>query len=138
VEPEKVDYAALAEKIERFAAAYEEEVPRLRYENLRPPKEDRAKVRARGEAAEALLERAEEELPPGFSLLPVSFVRRSLIGVGAECCSLLYRELRRDRLKRLPPGADQGAALMQQAVESAHRLRDYGPEMSRAERLLEG
>jgi len=137
VEPEAVDYAALAKTIESLAAAYEEEVPRLEYERLRPTPEDRAKVRTREEAAQALLERAEEELPPGMDLLPVSLARRALIGVTSECRSLLYQELRRDRFKRLPKGPDRGAALMEQAVESARRLRDHGPEMRRAERLVE-
>jgi len=132
-----VDYVALAATIEQLSAVYEEEVPRLDYEKLRPTPEDRAKVRAREAAAQALLDRAEDELPAGIDLLPVSLARRALLGVTSECRSLLYGQLRRDRFKRLPKAHDQGAALFKQAVESARRLRDHGPEMPRAERLLE-
>jgi hypothetical protein len=137
VDLEALDYVALAQTIEELAAAYEQEVPRLEYEKLRPTPEHRAKVRAREEAAQALLERAEEELPAGIDLLPVSLARRALLGVASECHSLLYGKLRRDRFKRLPKTNDQGAALFKQAVESARRLRDCGPEMPRVERLLE-
>ncbi|HET8894903.1 MAG TPA: hypothetical protein VFM96_12490 [Gaiellaceae bacterium] len=112
-------------------------MPRLEYEKLRPTPEDRAKVRDREEAARSLLDRAEEALPPGMDLLPVSLARRALIGVTSECHSLLYQDLRRDRFKRLPKAPDRGAALMQQAVELARRLRDHGPELRRAERLVE-
>lgn len=137
MDSETVDYMALAETIERLAAAYDEQVPRLEYEKLRPTPEDRAKVRTRDGAARSLLERAEEVLPPGMDLLPVSLARRALIGVTSECHSLLYQDLRRDRFKRLSKAPDRGAALMQQAVESARRLRDHGPEIRRAQRLVE-
>jgi len=129
---EEIDFVALTAKIEELALAFGA-LPHLDYSKLKPNKEDRAKLKTLHGKALALFERADAELPPDLDLRPIKLARLAIGAVESDSY-LTLNSLRRNKPQTSSGGERflRAGQTMQEAVDSARRLRDHGRTSSNA------
>lgn len=137
IDVDRIDYAQLAATIERLVAAFND-LPPIDIGRMKATKEDRAMLDQREKQLSQLWEDSEGELPQGWDIAVVNVVRSGLFQAGSACHDAKYR-LRGEGPHDLSRSADTYARVtreLQMAVYTARDLRDRGPSLSHAERLL--